>query len=61
MPLEVHTTDFVVSEIEEPEQNTIILGLVESERLFVAGLASEEVDEILNMQLTDNRLSIPDC
>ena len=61
LPLEVHTTDFVIGEIEEPEQNTIILELVESERLFVAGLASEEVEEILNLQVTDNRLSIPDC
>lgn len=61
LPFEVHTTDFVVDEIEDPEQEVIILNLIETERLYVAGLASEEVEEILLLQFTDIRLSIPDC
>ena len=42
LPLAVHTTDFVVSEIEDPGQNAIILELIQSERLYVTGFALEE-------------------
>lgn len=61
LPFEVHTTDFVVGEIEDTEQEAIILELIEAERLSVAVMASAEVEAILLLQIADNRLSIPDC
>lgn len=61
LPFEVHTTDFVVGEIEDPEQEAIIRELIETEMLYVAIMDSTEVEEILHLQVADNRLSIPDC
>lgn len=61
LPFEVHTTDFVVGEIEEPEQEKIILQLIEKGQLTVAASGSDELDEIMVYHETDNRLSIPDC
>ena len=61
LPFEVHTTDFVVSEIEEPEQEDIINHLIEAKRLFVASNTFNEVEEIMSLQEAVNRLSIPDC
>lgn len=61
LPFEVHTTDFVVGEIEDSEQEAIIMELIVTERLYVAEMTSGEVEEILLLQVADNRLSIPDC
>lgn len=61
LPFEVHTTDFVVGEIEEPEQEEIINQLIGSGRLFVAGSTFDEVEEIMSLQEAVNRLSVPDC
>lgn len=61
LPFEVHTTDFVVGEIEEPEQVEIINELVGSRRLVVSGSTSDEVEEIMSLQEMVSKLSIPDC
>lgn len=61
LPFEVHTTDFVVGEIEEPEQEEIINGLIVSGRLVVAGSTFDEVEEIMLLQEMVNKLSVPDC
>jgi len=61
LPFEVHTTDFVVSEIEEPEQEDIINQLIGTGRLFVASYTFNEVEEIMSLQEAVNRLSVPDC
>jgi hypothetical protein len=61
LPYEFHTTDFVINEIEEPDQNAIILQLIEVGTLKVISLASNEIDQIFLLQETVNRLSIPDC
>ena len=61
LPYEFHTTDFVLNEIEEPDQETIILQLIEAGTLKVISLTSNEIDQILLLQETVNRLSIPDC
>ena len=61
LPFEVHTTDFVVGEIEEPEQEEIINELVGTGRLVVAGSTFDEVEEIMSLQEMVNKLSIPDC
>ena len=69
LPFEVHTTDFVVGEIEGPDQESIIRELIVTERLYVAGMAFSEVEEInlncishLNFflpYLLRNRIAIP--
>jgi rRNA-processing protein FCF1 len=61
LPFEVHTTDFVIGEIEEPEQEVIINHLVETGRLMVAASSSDEIEEIFLLQEAINCLSIPDC
>lgn len=61
LPFEVHTTDFVVNEIVEPEQEVIINDLIETGKLFVASATFNEVEEIMSLQEAVNRLSIPDC
>ena len=58
---EFHTNDFVINEIEETYQEAIILQLIEAGRLIVASLAAIEIDEIILLQETVTRLSIPDC
>ncbi len=61
LPYEFHTTDFVINEIEETYQEAIILQLIEAGRLIVASLAAIEIDDIILLQETVTRLSIPDC
>ena len=61
IPIEVHTTDFVVGEIEEPEQQAIINDLIETGKLLVASSTFNEVAEIMSLQEEVSRLSIPDC
>tara|TARA_R110002050_G_scaffold46746_5_gene109782 strand:+ start:1572 stop:1955 length:384 start_codon:yes stop_codon:yes gene_type:complete len=61
LPFEVHTTDFVDGEIEEPEQAQIINQLVETGPLYIADSSFEELEEISNLQEVARKLSIPDC
>ena len=61
MPLEVHTTDFVINEIEEPDQEEIIDQLIGDGRLYVANATFEELEEINTLQESVRKLSIPDC
>jgi len=61
LPFEVHTTDFVVGEIEESEQEEIINQLRGTGRLFVVSYSFDEVEEIMLLQEAVNRLSVPDC
>lgn len=61
LPFEVHTTDFVVSEIEEPEQQVIINQLIGTGKLLVASYTFNEVEEIMSLHEAVNRLSVPDC
>lgn len=61
LPFEVHTTDFVVSEIEEPEQDDIINQLIARGNLFVASFTFEEIEEIGLLQESVKKLSIHDC
>jgi hypothetical protein len=37
LPVEVHTTDFIIWEIEDEEQEVIVQELIESGKLIVAG------------------------
>jgi rRNA-processing protein FCF1 len=61
LPFEVHTTDFVIGEIEEEEQERIVQKLIDDEKLFVAGLNHGELEEIMILQNEIIQLSIPDC
>lgn len=61
LSFDAHTTDFVVGEIEGPEQEEIINQLVESGRLVVVGSTFDEVEEIMSLQEIAIRLSIPLC
>ena len=61
LPFEVHTTDFVIGEIEEEEQERIVQKLIEDEKLFVARLNHGELEEIMILQSEIIQLSVPDC
>lgn len=61
LPFEVHTTDFVIGEIEEEEQERIVQKLIEDEKLIVAGLNHGELEEIMILQNEIIQLSVPDC
>lgn len=61
LPFEVHTTDFILGEINDPEQEAIINQLVDSGKIIVASSSFEEVEEIMELQEGIRKLSIPDC
>ena len=61
LPLEVHTTDFVISEIQEPEQLTIIEQFIEDGRLTVYVSEFEEYMQIAELNNSLRGLSMPDC
>jgi len=57
----VYTTDFIISEIEEPEQLEIITKFIEDERLFIGTLNPEALEEISALQEANKGLSVHDC
>ena len=62
LPCEIFTTDFVISEIERPEQQKIIQKFVKSKKLGVASFGFDEFAEILRLQSNSkNNTSIADC
>lgn len=61
LPFEVHTTDFVIGEIEEEEQERIVLNLIATERLIVTGSNPDEINEIFILHNEVSQLSVPDC
>lgn len=61
LPFEVHTTDFVISEIEEPDQTMIVQRLIDNCKLTVGTSTISELVEISEMQNQNGGLSIEDC
>ena len=67
LPCEICTTDFVISEIERPEeqkviQKKVIQKFVKSKKLGVASFGFDEFAEILRLQSNSkNNTSIADC
>ena len=47
LPWEIHTTDFVISELKEPSQNAVAKAFIKQKRLKVGTLSSEDLTEIL--------------
>lgn len=74
LPIHVHTVDFVVDEIKQPEQRTVIQQLIAKGLLKVIGYSSEHLVNLYqfnlecggNLTLTDSTviyyaLSLPKC
>ena len=62
LPCEICTTDFVISEIEKPEQQKIIQKFIKVKKLGVASFDFDEFNEILHLQSNSkNNTSIADC
>ena len=62
LPYDIHTVDFVVAEIEDPEQREIFDKLVDENRIIVDGFTADEVLEIVEEHsAVSGNLSIPDC
>lgn len=62
LPCKIATTDFVVNEIERPEQLGRLLAFIESKKLDVAAFESDEVNTITELYKNrDNNVSLADC
>lgn len=62
LPCNFATTDFVISEIERPEQQQKIQFHINSKKLEVAVFDSEEIDNINEIfENKDNNISFTDC
>ncbi len=61
LSFEVHTTDFIIGEIEDEEQEVIVQDLIDSGKLIVADSTFEEIEAIMSLQETKVQLSVPDC
>ena len=58
LPCEICTTDFVISEIERPEQQKIIQKFIKTKKLGVVSFNFDEINDILLLQ--SNNTSIAD-
>lgn len=62
LSFDIHTTDFVVSELIMPEQQTKIIAFYESKRLYVKKYTAKEIAKVVSFQMEcDNNVSIVDC
>lgn len=62
LPYEIHTVDFVVSEIADADQRRIFDELVARGEISVDGFTADEVIEIVEEHSSvSGNLSIPDC
>ena len=62
LPYEIHTVDFVVSEIVDADQRRIFDELVARRGIVVDGFTADEVIEIVEEHsAVSGNLSIPDC
>ena len=61
LPWEVHTTDFVINELSDPDQNAAVSAFIKRNRIQVGKLSAEEVVEIVERSdETGGRISITD-
>ena len=65
LPLQIHTTDFVINELSHPkypEQKEIVLRFHNSKKLRIKRFSRDEVMEVVAFRSKcDNNLSITDC
>lgn len=61
LPWEIHTTDFVISELTVPDQKAAVTAFIKRNRLMVGKLSIEEVGEVVDKSNeTGGRISITD-
>lgn len=61
LPWDIHTTDFVINELTDPEQNAAVTAFIKRKRLTVGKLSVEEVGEVVDKSNeTGGRISITD-
>lgn len=62
LPLDIHTTDFVINELTEPVQRQKVESYINRKKLTVKRHSAVEVMEIAEFQSRcDNNVSITDC
>lgn len=62
LPFDIATTDFVIHEIQKPEQLRIINQYIGIRKLQIASFDSDELDKILSIYSNNNsNTSITDC
>lgn len=62
LPLDIHTTDLIISELTIPEQKQAVLNFQKREKLHVASLDASQISEVAEMSAdTNGKLSIYDC
>jgi len=59
--IEMHTTDFVVFEVLQKAQSSLLDALVDSKKLTVNSFAADEFPEILEKENNHRGLSFTDC
>lgn len=61
LPWDIHTTDFVISELEIPEQKAAVMAFIKRKKLTVGKLDAEEVGHIVERSdATGGKISITD-
>ena len=62
LPLQIHTTDFVIGELVEKDQRDSVLAFYKAQKLFIKSHSAKEVAEIAAFQAEcKNNVSIADC
>lgn len=61
LPWEVHTTDFVISELTDPDQSSAVTAFIKRKKLFIGTLSAEEIGEIADRSnQTGGKISFTD-
>jgi len=62
LPLQIHTTDFVIGELVETDQKERVLAFHNAQKLYIKSHSAKEVAEIVAFQAEcNNNVSIADC
>ncbi len=62
LPITVHTVDFIINELKDPEQLKAIQKYIDNGKLTVGSFSNKELMQIYNLKnTTAGNVSIPDC
>lgn len=61
LELTVYTTDFIIAEIEEPEQAELVNKFIEDKKLLIGKLSIDDLEEIFTLLEVHKGLSPEDC